>query len=171
MALSKYHLIGTGLAAATVACAGTLAYTAIAARAKLPPVPDRAALAYAGDSHPAEARRDQAVAQRGKDAPPASAPPASKDAAPPAKTPSAPAAPPARKDSAAPDKPAAAAPAPEARTGTGRDVRVRAPHTEVDVDKERGKVRVRAPYTSVNVDPDRGQVRVRAPYVNLDIRW
>ena len=53
----------------------------------------------------------------------------------------------------------------------GREVRVRAPHTQVDVDKERGKVRVKAPYTDVRVDPDKGQVRVKAPYVDLDIRW
>jgi len=50
-------------------------------------------------------------------------------------------------------------------------VRVEAPHTAVNVDKERGKVRVKAPHTDVRVDPDKGQVRVRAPYVDLDIRW
>ena len=54
---------------------------------------------------------------------------------------------------------------------TGRNVRVEAPYTAVNVDKERGKVRVKAPHTDVQVDPDKGQVRVRAPYVNLDIRW
>lgn len=58
-----------------------------------------------------------------------------------------------------------AAPQPEA------GVRVEAPHTEVDVDTERGKVSVRAPYTDVRIDPDKGEVRVRAPYVDLDIRW
>jgi hypothetical protein len=52
-----------------------------------------------------------------------------------------------------------------------RTVRVDAPSTRVDVDKERGKVRVDAPHTQVRVDPDQGRVRVRAPYVNLDIRW
>lgn len=52
-----------------------------------------------------------------------------------------------------------------------RSVRVDAPSTRVDVDKERGKVRVDAPHTQVRVDPDQGRVRVRAPYVNLDIRW
>jgi hypothetical protein len=61
--------------------------------------------------------------------------------------------------------------APGTQVETGRNVRVQAPHADVNVDKERGKVQVRAPYTDVHVDPDRGQVRVRAPYVNLDIRW
>jgi hypothetical protein len=32
-------------------------------------------------------------------------------------------------------------------------------------------VRVTAPHTDVRVDPDKGRVQVRAPYVNLDIRW
>ncbi len=50
-------------------------------------------------------------------------------------------------------------------------VRVEAPSTRVDVNKESGKVRVDAPHTQVQVDPDQGRVRVRAPYVNLDIRW
>jgi hypothetical protein len=76
---------------------------------------------------------------------------------------------------AAPPAPQAQpAPPPEAsppRARTDRDVRVHAPHTDVAVDKERGRVHVRAPYTDVKVDPDRGRVRVRAPYVNLDIRW
>ena len=54
---------------------------------------------------------------------------------------------------------------------TDRTVRVDAPSTRVDVDKERGRVRVDAPHTQVRVDPDQGRVRVRAPYVNLDIRW
>jgi hypothetical protein len=61
------------------------------------------------------------------------------------------------------------------RTETGpaadRGIRVDAPSTRVDVDKERGRVRVDAPHTQVRVDPDQGRVRVRAPYVNLDIRW
>jgi hypothetical protein len=61
------------------------------------------------------------------------------------------------------DKPAAA-PAEKA-------VRVEAPSTRVDIDKQSGKVRVDAPHTEVRVDPDQGRVRVRAPYVNLDIRW
>ena len=52
-----------------------------------------------------------------------------------------------------------------------RNIRVAAPSTRVEVDKERGKVRVDAPHTQVRVDPDQGRVRVRAPYVNLDIRW
>ena len=63
--------------------------------------------------------------------------------------------------------PASKAPA---APGTG-DVRVDAPHTSVNVDKDRGRVRVEAPHTQVQVDPDQGRVRVRAPYVNLDIRW
>lgn len=61
--------------------------------------------------------------------------------------------------------------APATQVETGRDVRVQAPHTDVSVDKERGRVQVTAPHTNVHVDPDKGQVRVRAPYVNLDIRW
>lgn len=60
---------------------------------------------------------------------------------------------------------------PSAQVDAGRNVRVDAPHTAVNVDKESGRVRVKAPHTDVKVDPDRGQVRVRAPYVNLDIRW
>jgi hypothetical protein len=63
--------------------------------------------------------------------------------------------------------PPAADPAPQQNQGS---VRVEAPHTGVDVDKESGKVAVRAPYTDVKVDPDKGRVRVRAPYVDLDIR-
>jgi len=54
---------------------------------------------------------------------------------------------------------------------TGGGIRVDAPGTQVDVDKERGNVRVTAPNTDVRVDPDKGQVTVRAPHVNLDIRW
>jgi hypothetical protein len=50
-------------------------------------------------------------------------------------------------------------------------VRVNAPGTVVDVDRERGKVSVTAPHTDVRVDPDKGRVQVRVPYVNLDIRW
>jgi hypothetical protein len=61
------------------------------------------------------------------------------------------------------DKPAAA-PADDS-------VRIAAPSTRVDVNKESGKVRVDAPHTQVRVDPDQGRVRVRAPYVDLDIRW
>jgi hypothetical protein len=56
-----------------------------------------------------------------------------------------------------------------AKAGSG--VHVDAPGTQVDVDKERGKVSVTAPHTDVQVDPDKGRVQVRAPYVNLDIRW
>ena len=55
--------------------------------------------------------------------------------------------------------------------GGGRDVRVEAPSTRVDVNKDRGNVRVTAPHTDVRVDPDKSRVQVRAPYVNLDIRW
>lgn len=61
--------------------------------------------------------------------------------------------------------------APGTQVETGRNVRVAAPHTNVNVDKDSGKVRVKAPHTDVHVDPDAGRVRVRAPYVNLDIRW
>lgn len=50
-------------------------------------------------------------------------------------------------------------------------VRVDAPGTKVNVDKQHGKVTVRAPHADVDVDPDKGRVQVRAPYVNLDIRW
>jgi CO/xanthine dehydrogenase Mo-binding subunit len=50
-------------------------------------------------------------------------------------------------------------------------VRVTAPGTKVNVDKDSGKVSVTAPFTDVRVDPDKGRVRVRAPYVNLDISW
>jgi hypothetical protein len=60
---------------------------------------------------------------------------------------------------------------PAAQADAGRTVRVEAPSTSVNIDKERGNVRVKAPHTDVRVDPDKGQVRVRAPYVNLDIRW
>ena len=52
-----------------------------------------------------------------------------------------------------------------------KGVRVDAPGTVVDVDKERGKVSVTAPHTDVRVDPDKGRVQVRVPFVNLDIRW
>jgi hypothetical protein len=64
-------------------------------------------------------------------------------------------------------------PEPPKQAGKQADdgVRVEAPGTVVDVDKERGKVSVTAPYTDVRVDPDKGRVQVRVPYVNLDIRW
>jgi hypothetical protein len=54
---------------------------------------------------------------------------------------------------------------------TESGVRVDAPGTRVEVDRERGKVSVTAPHTDVRVDPDKSRVQVRAPYVNLDIRW
>jgi hypothetical protein len=60
---------------------------------------------------------------------------------------------------------------PPAAGHEGSGVRVDAPGTAVNVDKERGKVTVRAPHTDVDVDADKGHVKVRAPYVNLDIRW
>jgi hypothetical protein len=66
-------------------------------------------------------------------------------------------------------EPAAPAPTPANQNASG--VRVDAPGTQVDVDKERGKVSVTAPHTDVKVDPDAGRVQVRAPYVNLDVRW
>jgi len=59
----------------------------------------------------------------------------------------------------------------DAASKEGSGLRVEAPQTEVNVDKERGKVHVRAPHTDVRIDPDKGRVRVRAPYVDLDIRW
>ena len=64
-----------------------------------------------------------------------------------------------------------AAPAPKSANPDAGSVRVDAPGTHVDVDKERGKVGVTAPHTDVQVDPDAGRVRVRAPFVNLDVRW
>ena len=72
-------------------------------------------------------------------------------------------------------KPGGSAPVAEqdkpAGQAAGGNVRVDAPGTQVNVDKERGKVSVTAPHADVRVDPDQGQVKVRAPYVNLDIRW
>ena len=50
-------------------------------------------------------------------------------------------------------------------------MRVDAPGTAVNVDKERGKVTVTAPHTDVQRRPRQGPRQVRAPYVNLDIRW
>ena len=147
MWLSKSRLVATGLAAAAVAGVAALTYAAIGASRTLPRLAaERGQIVSA--AQPGEADLDRiAQARDRKDGP------APKDAAPI----QAPPAPAARKDGSP--------------TGKDRDVRVTAPNTEVDVDKERGKVRVRAPYTKVDVDPDRGQVRVRAPYVNLDIRW
>jgi hypothetical protein len=65
----------------------------------------------------------------------------------------------------------AAAPAAKPADEDGSGVRVDAPGTTVNVDKERGKVSVTAPHTDVQVDPDAGRVKVRAPYVNLDVHW
>jgi CO/xanthine dehydrogenase Mo-binding subunit len=67
--------------------------------------------------------------------------------------------------------PAAGAPDAKPAGRAGGDVRVDAPGTAVNVDKERGKVSVVAPYADVQVDPDKGRVQVHAPYVNLDVRW
>lgn len=53
----------------------------------------------------------------------------------------------------------------------GRDLRLRSPYADVNVDRERGRMWVRAPYTAVDVDRNGGRVRVRAPFVDLDIRW
>ena len=150
MWLSKSRLVATGLAAAAVAGVAALTYAAIGASRTLPRLAaERGQIVSA--AQPGEADLDRiAQARDRKDGPaPKDAAPAAKDTTPPA--------PAARKDGSS--------------TGKDRYVRVTAPNTEVDVDKERGKVRVRAPYTKVDVDPDRGQVRVRAPYVNLDIRW
>ena len=52
-----------------------------------------------------------------------------------------------------------------------RDLRLRSPYADVNVDRERGRLWVRAPYTAVDVDRNGGRVRVRAPFVDLDIRW
>lgn len=69
-------------------------------------------------------------------------------------------------------KDGAAQPKAQPPQGNGaRDVKVEAPYTSVNVNKDRGNVRVTAPHTDVRVDPDRNRVQVRAPYVNLDIRW
>lgn len=57
------------------------------------------------------------------------------------------------------------------RGDTSRDVKVDAPYTSVNVNKDQSNVRVTAPHTDVRVDPDKNRVQVRAPYVNLDIRW
>jgi hypothetical protein len=50
---------------------------------------------------------------------------------------------------------------------------VEAPGTRVIVRERDGdaKVRVRAPHTRVDVDTVRGHVRVRVPYYSGDIRW
>jgi hypothetical protein len=162
MALSKSRLIGTGLAVAATAGVAALAYAAIGAGRTLPRLAaEQGHVIAAADASPDRV----AQARDRKDAAPAA-----KDAAPTTSQ----GAPAARKDGTTADKPAAG---PESRAeirhgpAKDSDVRVTAPNTEVDVDKDRGKVRVRAPYTKVDVDPDKGQVRVRAPYVNLDIRW
>jgi len=151
MWLSKSRLVATGLAAAAVAGVAALTYAAVGASRTLPRLAaERGQIVSAAEAGAADHDRIAQARDR-KDASPApkDAAPAAKDTTPPA--------PAARKDGSS--------------TRKDRDVRVTAPNTAVDVDKERGKVRVRAPYTKVDVDPDRGQVRVRAPYVNLDIRW
>jgi hypothetical protein len=181
MWLSGSRLIGTGLTVAAVAGVGALAYAAIGGARNLPRLAaERGQMVTAAEAGPAE--HDKLAQARDDKGPPA----ATKDTLPQpritppiARTPLSP----PRKEEATPGKDPASAPKPEttpdaARANTtresargSRDVRVTAPNTDVDVDKERGNVRVRAPHTKVDVDPDRGQVRVRAPYVNLDIRW
>jgi hypothetical protein len=159
--LSRSRLIATGLAVAAVGAVAALAYAAIGGARTLPRLaaerghPIAVAASGAGQDRLAQSRE------------PKDALPAPKDLSPAAKSPPLS----TRKDARSPDKPEARSVAPRAPQPPDRGVRVAAPDTEVDVDKERGKVRVRAPYTKVDVDPDRGQVRVRAPYVNLDIRW
>ena len=168
MWLSKSRLVATGLAAAAVAGVAALTYAAVGASRTLPRLAaERGQIVSAAEAGAADHDRIAQARDR-KDASPAP-----KDAAPAAKdtTPPAPAARKDGSDGAPADKPDALASTAGEPSRKDRDVRVTAPNTEVDVDKERGKVRVRAPYTKVDVDPDRGQVRVRAPYVNLDIRW
>ncbi|MEZ5843811.1 MAG: hypothetical protein R3D27_08765 [Hyphomicrobiaceae bacterium] len=49
---------------------------------------------------------------------------------------------------------------------------VEAPTTRVETDEAgRTKVRVRAPHTAVDVDTERRRVRIRVPYYSGDIRW
>jgi len=60
---------------------------------------------------------------------------------------------------------------PPARGDRSRDLRLRSPYADADIDRDRGSLRVRAPYAVVDVDRDGGRVRVRAPYVDLDISW
>lgn len=52
-----------------------------------------------------------------------------------------------------------------------KGVTVEAPHTRVDVDRERSRTRVEAPYTSVDVDRERRTIRIRVPFFNGDIRY
>jgi hypothetical protein len=159
MQLSRSRLIGTGLAVAAVAGVGALTYAAVSGARHLP----RLAAERGHVMGPVEAGEASqarlAEAREGKQAPPA------KDMLPgPRGLTAAGKAPPPRKGATPAD-------ASDASETGDRAVQVTAPDTDVDVDKERGKVRVRAPYTKVDVDPDQGRVRVRAPYVNLDIRW
>jgi hypothetical protein len=167
MRLSRSRLIATGLVVAALAAVGALAYAAIGGARNLPRLAAERGHAVAAASSNAAGDDRIAQARDAKGAQPAAKDtlPAPKDSAAAGKTP------PARKESVPAEWPGGAATAAGESPPSDRSVRVAAPGTDVDVDKERGKVRVRAPYTKVDVDPDRGQVRVRAPYVNLDIRW
>jgi hypothetical protein len=153
LVLSRSRLIATGLAVAAVAAVAALAYAAIGGARNLPRLAAERSHPIAAVAASGMGQDRLAQSREARDPPQAKdALPAPKGLSPAAKSPPLS----TRKDARSPD-----------RAG----VRVTAPDTEVDVDKERGQVRVRAPYTKVDVDPDRGQVRVRAPYVNLDIRW
>ena len=158
---SKLRLLGASVAVAAVAGVGALTYAAVGAGRTLPRLAAERGhvIATAEAGEPAQDR----VARAGdrKDVAPAP----KKDVLPPPRDGAAHSkAPPQAKS----DERAATS---REASRTDRDVHVRAPNTDVDVDGDNGKVRVRAPYTKVDVNPDRGQVRVRAPYVNLDIRW
>ena len=157
---SESRLRGAGVAVAAVAGVGALTYAAVGASRTLPRLAAERGHVIAAAEAGAPAQDRVAQAGNRKDVAPAP----KRDVLPPPSDGAAQSkAPPAAKDERA-------ATSREA-SRTDRDVRVRGPNTDVDVDKDNGKVRVRAPYTKVDVDPDRGQVRVRAPYVNLDIRW
>jgi hypothetical protein len=180
MLLSRSRLIGMGLTVAAVASVSALAYAAIVGARQLPRITaERGQVVAAAEAGDANRER---IAQREEKATP---PAAKKDTLPEpritppiARTPLSgtkqPEAGPTKtedtKDRPAPPTDARGS-APRDSARADRNVRVAAPNTDVNVDKDRGNVRVRAPYTKVDVDPDRGQVRVRAPYVNLDIRW
>jgi hypothetical protein len=166
MLLSRSRLIGIGLVVAAAAAVGALAYAAIGGARSLPRL--AAERGHAVTAAGANAAGDDKIAQA-RD--PKGGQPPAKDTLPAPKDSAAGKPPPTRKDAVPAEKPGERATTSREPAPSDGGVRVAAPGTDVDVDKERGKVRVRAPYTKVDVDPDRGQVRVRAPYVNLDIRW
>ena len=183
MLLTRSRLIGMGLTVTAVAGVSALAYAAISGARHLPRLAAErgqvVAAAEAGDvSRERVAQRDEKTAPSTKK----DTLPEPRITPPIARTPLSgtkqPEAGPTKDTKDAKDAKERPAPPAEVRgsiTGNTaraeRNVRVAAPTTNVDVDKDRGNTRVRAPYTKVDVNPDRGQVRVRAPYVNLDIRW